>query len=88
MRGKQEGRAPDRGERDEAARNRRPSFLVGFSSSRSRFFRAMPQGVAAEPAVGTHRAVAGTTSATGLAPQALPTARTAAGLPMARAISP
>ena len=41
--GKQEGRAPDCGERDEPPEIGGPHFFAGFSSSRSRFFRAMPQ---------------------------------------------
>ena len=80
--------APDRGERHQAAVIGRPHLRARFSISRSFFFRARPQ--AYPPRVPSVRSARwhGMTSATGFAPQALPTARTARGAPMARAIWP
>src|SRR5258705_12145153 len=62
-------------------------FPLRRSSSSRRFFLATPQAYPPRPPSVRTARWQGTSSATGLAPQALPTARTAAGAPMARAMS-
>ncbi len=77
--------APDRREQDETGGI--CAFQRFFSRARSFLLRTMPQAYPPRPPSVRTARWQGTASATGFAPQALPTARTAAGAPMARAMS-